>query len=571
MRALHPGQRVHERVAIQIATLRRIRGVAHRDVRAVDVELREPQPDAVAARRFVRKEIAVSPVREVDAEVVQERRPQNRREAEQHLLRPVHIAQPVRGQRRAPARPEPAVLVVGEAQKPGVVVAGPQVHARAEQMSAVRGREHASECAGRGQIRLKRVDAVLARVLVVHEVEGPIAANRAADPCAGITPGEVRIRIERIAPQRRARGEVIVPEEEIRRPADVVAAAARHDVHGADAGDAGRQIEVGRRELELLDDFLREVHRGVAFDGVADVAAVHRDRRLVGIAAENRNREQRVVLRGRARVGRHARLEERELQETAPIERQFLDFLPGDDAGHRVGLGFDVDGGGGDQHGLTRLAQLHPQVKRHHAPGRDGDLDPLSAEAGQLGDDDVPAGAERGRRVGPVLARCHVAFDTGRQVPDGDGGAGNHCVGLIADSARDGPDRGLRPCRRCGQDDGQAHTEGAGEYRSFHKAAAASGAHRVSHIVLLQELNATSRATGDRSPGLSRVDAIIDPRSTTMSRRIAGRGRWRRYFDFAVGCRGWLSVGGPSFAGSSCNWRARRRTDRPRGADSSSP
>ena len=68
MGALLPRHRVDECVAVQIPALRRVRGVAHGDVRAIDVELREVEADAVAAGRLIREEVAVVPVREVETE-----------------------------------------------------------------------------------------------------------------------------------------------------------------------------------------------------------------------------------------------------------------------------------------------------------------------------------------------------------------------------------------------------------------------------------------------------------------------------------------------------------------------
>ena len=105
------------------------------------------------------------------------------------------------GSTGAAARPEAAVLVVRVAHERGVVVGRLPVDARAEQMPAVRVREHAAKRAGRRQVRLERDDAFLVRVLVVAEEEEAILANRTADPDAGIAPREERIRVERIAPQ----------------------------------------------------------------------------------------------------------------------------------------------------------------------------------------------------------------------------------------------------------------------------------------------------------------------------------------------------------------------------------
>ena len=71
MLALLPGHRVDERVAVQVAALRRVRRIADRDVGPVDVELREAEADAVAARGLVGEQVPVPPVGEVEAEVVQ--------------------------------------------------------------------------------------------------------------------------------------------------------------------------------------------------------------------------------------------------------------------------------------------------------------------------------------------------------------------------------------------------------------------------------------------------------------------------------------------------------------------
>jgi hypothetical protein len=59
MRALLPRHRVDERVAVQIAPLRCVRCIPDGDVRAVDVELREIEADAIAARRLVGEQVAV--------------------------------------------------------------------------------------------------------------------------------------------------------------------------------------------------------------------------------------------------------------------------------------------------------------------------------------------------------------------------------------------------------------------------------------------------------------------------------------------------------------------------------
>ena len=128
----------------------------------------------------------------------------------------------------------------------------------------------------------------------------------------------------------------VVAEVEVAGAAEVVRARARHDVDRAERRNARRQVEVRGRDLELLNDFLREVLARAAFNRIADVAAVHRDRRARRRAAQNRHVELRVELRRIPEVHGHARLQRGEVQEAAAVQREVLDLRPPDDALHPV-------------------------------------------------------------------------------------------------------------------------------------------------------------------------------------------------------------------------------------------
>src|SRR5262249_33674586 len=150
-------------------------------------------------------------------------------------------------------------------------------------------------------------DLRLVHVLIVGEEEETIFDDRPADRDPGITTREERIGAERVTSQSRIGGHVVIAEEIVAGAVELITAGTRNDVDRAYRSNARRKVIVGRRKLELLHYFLGEVHPRVAFDRVAYVAAIDGDRRLVGLAAQHRNGEERVVLRGRAGRDRHAR------------------------------------------------------------------------------------------------------------------------------------------------------------------------------------------------------------------------------------------------------------------------
>ena len=155
----------------------------------------------------------------------------------------------------------------------------------------------------------------------------------------------------------------------------VVAAGARHNVNRAVARQAGRDIEVDGRELELLHDLLRHLkdHARVAGDG--DARAVHRHpaishaRNCLESGAEKRNKDAIVVEAGRVR---DARFQFCQFEEVPAVERQVFDLLATDEAAHLMAFGVDQCGGGIHRYLFAHRADLESEVEGGSGPGLDG-------------------------------------------------------------------------------------------------------------------------------------------------------------------------------------------------------
>ena len=112
MSALLPGKRISEGKAPEITTLRSVRRVADRYVRAIDLFLREAKSHASRASVIVREKVAVLPVGVVKAKVVHHCWCKRRRDADHSLVREVLVPKPVRWQRCTTVGSESLVLIV---------------------------------------------------------------------------------------------------------------------------------------------------------------------------------------------------------------------------------------------------------------------------------------------------------------------------------------------------------------------------------------------------------------------------------------------------------------------------
>src|SRR6266516_2779259 len=111
-----------------------------------------------------------------------------------------------------------------------------------------------------------------------------------------------------------------------------VAYRARYDIDGPCARNARREVGIHRRDLELLDDFLREVLAGSARDVVQHVAAIHRYSSPPVIRAQDRNIELTVKLTSAGGRRRYAGRQHRQVQKVAPVQRQGINLLAPHDA-----------------------------------------------------------------------------------------------------------------------------------------------------------------------------------------------------------------------------------------------
>ncbi len=294
------------------------------------------------------------PVPVGEAELVDQRVREGRDERGHGLIGPVAGVRPVG--RKAPGtgrRSEAVVLIVGVAEEEAVAVARQPVQSRAG-LGAVEGaREDPAQVRESRRCRLDAHDAVLVVVLEAGEEEQPIPSDRAAHGEAYLPAGEEGIRIGRIALESRIGRQVVVAKEE--EPAAVipVASGARDDVDGARIRQPRRQVEVGARELELLDDLLGEVLRNASVQGVVDRPAVHRHPRRVGRPTEDGDIELAAEEPGR-RSGRDSRLEHGELEKLSPVERKVLDLEARHDAVDAVLLKAHLGSGAGGLHGLLQ-------------------------------------------------------------------------------------------------------------------------------------------------------------------------------------------------------------------------
>ena len=92
--------------------------------------------------------------------------------------------------------------------------------------------------------------------LPVCKIEKMVAADGAAESETELAPLKKRVPVGGIAVERGLGSQLVVAEEVESGAVEVVASGPRDDVHCSGVGGPGREIEIHRRNLELLDDFL---------------------------------------------------------------------------------------------------------------------------------------------------------------------------------------------------------------------------------------------------------------------------------------------------------------------------
>ena len=282
----------------------------------------------------------------------------------------------------------------------------------------------------RRHLRDARAAAVLEVPLETSEDEQLVLKDWTADKSAEIIPLQLALGLV-VFLEEVVRGvERVVTDEVEPAAAELVRAAAGHDVDLRAAGAAELGAVAVAENLELLDGFERGVHqhRGVSAEIVV-VCTVHGPQVRRHTAAADRQEspsEQPLVLDVEEIVLAHARHERRQLHEVAPVERELARLLAGDDA--RDVTADHLDGRGRRLYGhyVVELPRLEREV--HHVVVCDTQNDPRARsrlEPLQLRGDPIAADWQIGKRVGPGNVRRGGAGQAGVVILRGDGRTGD--------------------------------------------------------------------------------------------------------------------------------------------------
>src|SRR5262249_1134137 len=327
--------------AAQITSLRRVEIVPQREIDRAEIEnLRAARACAEAIKRAIawRRNVPVLPILIREPKVIHYSGTQDTGHAQQILIHPVLVRDVVRGKRRNGGCERPAVAIpvmrVADEERMLVVVA--VIDPPAQLLARVRRRHDSRESRDRGKVGLHDVDAELIRVFEVEEEVELVLFDRAAEYEPALPSGEEGIVGNRGSTKARIGRHIVIAEIEISGAVKIVASSSSHDVDCAEGRDSCREVEVRARKLKLLPDLLRKVLPGAAFDRIADVAAVNRDGRVRGRAAQYGDVELRVELSRIAGIHGHAGFQLGQVQKAAPVERQVVNLLPRDDALHGV-------------------------------------------------------------------------------------------------------------------------------------------------------------------------------------------------------------------------------------------
>ena len=432
-----PRHVIGENIAAGEAALRGIGLIAEGHAGAFDGHVRPAQSEAAGALVRGGRRVVIAPEGIGVAELVDQGGAKRADQREHSGVGPVDVALPGRGQGVDFARRERIVAVVRIAHEGRVGRADAVVDARVGQVFVL------GAGGDTGQTAEGRVgghageDPLLVVVFVGGEEEEAVLHHRAAHPQAALAAREERVGRQRVALQPRIRGHVVIPEKEKAAAVQLVAAAARHDVDGSGGRNAGREIEVDARDLEFLHDFLGEVLLRAAIHGIVHPRAIHGDARAVGIASEYGDVHGAVVVALVIAGDGYARREKRQLQESAPVERQFLDLLAADDLVDGVRFHFELGADGFHRDRVLLFSQLEARIHRGDAAGCHHHFHRVAAEAGRVHPHSIGAGPQRRHAELAALVAQQGAFERRGLVLHFDGCVGYHRAGSIVDGAGD--------------------------------------------------------------------------------------------------------------------------------------
>jgi len=233
---------------------------------------------------------------------------------------------------------------------------------------------------------------------------------------------------------------VVVAVIVIRAAVKLVGAGSGDDIYGAGRGDARGGVEVQRRELKLLHNFLREVHRGAAFHLVVDDSAVHGQPRTYSAAggrarrgSENADIEHSVKLRGAARRNGDAGFQRRQLQGAAAVQWEVLNRLALDDSLDGVAVIVDRDRRGLHRDDLRGRARHDVDIECCRAAGDHLRRGHYRAKA-RLFHAHFVFGRQKRGSVVYALGVCRLGpHRAGGFVGDGYSYVGNHRSGRVGD------------------------------------------------------------------------------------------------------------------------------------------
>ena len=308
-----------------------------------------------------------------------------------------------------------------------------------------------------GGRRRERHFAALAAVLVAGEIEHLVLQQRTADHAA-----QLLLVVGHVHPgQRRTRVEVAGADHREQRAGHRVGAAL-----GDHAGDAGRVAAELHRErvgddLHFLHGLEREaagalLRRALQREplGVV-VGAVHIGAEVPHLAAAH------VHGVGARPALHHVGVEREQAHVVALGHRQRLERAAVDGRGDFRRRDLHERRLAGDRDGLLDGRQRHRHVDHGALAGVEREIVAhLGGEAGKFDGDLVAAfGRQRRERVAPVGVGHHRAVETGGDIADGDGGAGQHGLLLVGDYASNAERGSLGVGQRASAQSGQGESQ----------------------------------------------------------------------------------------------------------------